>query len=154
MNNEELFEKNIKLAYKVANKYRNQYLNEMEDIQQIALMGLWKAIINYNGKFQLSTYAWRVINNEILMHLRKDKKTPQTLSLEDLQKEMSNEMEINEVDLIKRLENSFSLKEKNVLKGFIKGETQAQIAKKLNVTQATISRCKTRIKEKIKEEAY
>lgn len=38
MTNEELFNNNIKIAYKIANKYKINYVNEYDDIKQIALM--------------------------------------------------------------------------------------------------------------------
>ena len=41
MTKEELFNQNIKLAYYFANKWRNSYPQVIEDIMQIALMGLW-----------------------------------------------------------------------------------------------------------------
>ena len=68
MTKEEMFNKNIKLAYKIANKYRINHSNEIEDIKQIALIGLWKAVTRYNGKNTLSTFAYVVIQNEINLY--------------------------------------------------------------------------------------
>ena len=46
MTNEELFNKNINIAYKLAWQYKNSGI-DMEDIKQICLYALWKAVITY-----------------------------------------------------------------------------------------------------------
>ena len=40
MTKEELFNQNMGLAYYVAQKYKTNYQDELEDIKQVALMGL------------------------------------------------------------------------------------------------------------------
>ena len=70
MTNEKLFDDNIMLAYKVANNYKINYINEFEDIKQIALEGLWLAVIHYNGSVKFSSYAWIVMNNNIKRYIR------------------------------------------------------------------------------------
>ena len=81
MTNEEMFEKNIKIAYKIANRYRINYLSEYEDIKQIALLALWKAVLTFNNTNAFSTYAYVVISNEINLYLRRNKKTEQEISI-------------------------------------------------------------------------
>lgn len=70
MTKEELFNENINIAYKIANKYKINYPEEYEDIKQVALMGLWCAILRYNYKFKLSTFAYIVIHSRINIYLR------------------------------------------------------------------------------------
>ena len=65
------------MTNKIANKYRANYSEEFEDIKQLALIGLWKAVTRYNGKNALSTFAYVVIQNEINLYLRKIKKISQ-----------------------------------------------------------------------------
>ena len=38
MTNEEIFNNNVNIAYKIANRYVTNYYEEKEDIRQIALM--------------------------------------------------------------------------------------------------------------------
>ena len=50
------------------------------DIQQVVMMGLWKACLKFDPKrgLKLSTFAYRCMRNELLMYLRKDEYSKQT----------------------------------------------------------------------------
>lgn len=65
------FEENKKLVYYIINRYYPAYLHN-EDIEQTCLLALWKACSNYNesSNYKFSTYASRVILNEIRMQYR------------------------------------------------------------------------------------
>ena len=65
MTNKEIFNNNINIAYKIANKYLINYRNEYEDIKQVALLGLWKAVLTFKNGYAFSTYAYPVIQNAI-----------------------------------------------------------------------------------------
>lgn len=81
MDPEQLFLKNIKLAHRVL---RSSYptFGQNEDMQQEALLGLWKACLSYDpSKGRFSTYAWYCILNQIRYALRAYKKQPDTVSL-------------------------------------------------------------------------
>ncbi len=80
----ELIEHNLRLVAHIAKKYENSKdLNE--DLISIGTIGLIKAIDSYkSGKStKLSTYAAKCIENEILMHLRANKKTSLDVSLNE-----------------------------------------------------------------------
>ena len=47
MTNEEMFTENIRLAYKNAQHYKNCGI-EYEDLEQICLYALWKAVLTYH----------------------------------------------------------------------------------------------------------
>lgn len=71
---------NIKLVYSVVNKY-SKCGYEYTELFSAALVGLNKAIQNFdpqklkNGKkIKFTTYAWRCIENEIILLIRKEKK--------------------------------------------------------------------------------
>lgn len=74
MTNEEIFNNNVNIAYKIANRYRTNYYEEIEDIRQIALMELWRCIVNWDHVHALTTYAYLCIPNKINMYLRHVKK--------------------------------------------------------------------------------
>ena len=71
----EMFNKNVNIAYKIANRYRTNYPEEYEDIKQVALLGLWKAIQHYNPKWSLSTIEYITIFHNIKVYLSSDKIT-------------------------------------------------------------------------------
>ena len=74
MTNEEIFNNNVNIAYKIANRYVTNYYEEIEDIQQIALMELWRCIESWDHVHALTTYAYLCIPNKINMYLRYVKK--------------------------------------------------------------------------------
>ena len=71
---EKLISHNLRLVAHVVKKYTNSL--EVDDLLSVGTIGLIKAIdtFDYDKKVQLSTYAARCINNEILMLIRANKK--------------------------------------------------------------------------------
>ncbi|RHH14274.1 RNA polymerase sporulation sigma factor SigK [Coprobacillus sp. AM18-4LB-d2] len=80
-----LIEKNLRLAAHIAKKYNNNK-DLQEDLISIGTIGLIKAIDSYSldKKTKLATYASKCIENEILMHLRKNKKLNLEVSLNEV----------------------------------------------------------------------
>lgn len=81
---DQLIEHNMRLVIYVAKRYDTDITN-LEDLVSIGTMGLIKAIKTFNGekKIKLATYASRCIENEILMHLRKNSKRRYEISLDE-----------------------------------------------------------------------
>ena len=79
-----LIERNLRLVAHIAKKYENNK-DLQEDLISIGTIGLIKAVDSYkqNHKTKLATYASRCIENEILMHLRANKKTNLDVSLNE-----------------------------------------------------------------------
>ena len=79
-----LIERNLRLVAHIAKKYENSK-DLQEDLISIGTIGLIKAVDSYkqNHKTKLATYASRCIENEILMHLRTNKKTSLDVSLNE-----------------------------------------------------------------------
>lgn len=168
MTKEEMFNKNIKLAYKIANKYRINHSDEFEDIKQIALIGLWKAVTCYNGKNTLSTFAYVVIQNEINLYLRNSKKSVKAISIntefkenvtiEDiLQADDSIEefLDCVEQEEIKQVLNeileSESKTNKQIYEMHRQGYKQNPISVATGTSQANVSRTISKINKKVSE---
>ena len=173
MTNEEMFNNNVKLAYKIANMYRINYAEEYDDIKQLALEGLWKAIINYNNSTRFSTYAYIVMHNNIRMYLRKIKsKNSRTFSIEEpIRENLTYESAIaDDIDwenlIISKVDTDgitvevllnmccLSPRERSVALLRIRKKKQIDMAKELGVSQAVISRTEKRIKNKVKKILY
>ena len=79
-----LIEHNLRLVVFLAKKYENTNI-DLEDLVSIGSIGLIKGINTFSrGKnIKLATYCSRCIDNEILMHLRKNKKTKADVSFEE-----------------------------------------------------------------------
>lgn len=92
-----LIEHNLRLVVFLAKKYENTGV-DLEDLVSIGTIGLIKGINTFHrGKnIKLATYASRCIDNEILMYLRKNKKTQTEVSIDA---SLSYDSEGNELHL-------------------------------------------------------
>ena len=78
-----LIEHNLRLVAHIAKKYSDD--KNSEDLISIGTVGLIKGINTYNPKKskKLSTYIARCVENEILMHLRANRKFMNEISLDE-----------------------------------------------------------------------
>ncbi len=173
-----LINHNLRLVAHIVKKYSGA--GEADDLISVGAIGLIKAInsFEYDKGTQLSTYAARCIENEILMLIRVNKKHKQTLSLQETlgQDKEGNDIEL--MDVIPGIEDEVEgIVESNILtekmgelieKVLPKREfeiiklrfglmgnkplTQREVAKKLGISRSYISRLETKAMEKIKEE--
>ena len=157
MTKEDLFNKNTNIAYKITQHYRLCGI-EYEDLKQICLYGLWKAVLTYRqGKgYAFTTYAYRVIQNEVNYYLRKNRKyftdkyfssiIYDNLTLEDVLEDKNNELEriekrIDNENYITKIRNSnLKEREKQVLELLLQNYKQQQIAKIVGCSQPQVSR--------------
>lgn len=163
----EIFEKNIKLAYMVVHRYKN-YIKEKEDITQIAMEGLWIAVKNYDqNKGKFSTFAVRVMTNNINYYLRSVKKEANNIHLYDPICGGTEKLTFNDI----LMENSFSMeeveervaiedcfkrlnlrgKEQEIFSLWLEGKKQTDIAEAVGKSQSSVSRSIEYIKKKLKD---
>ena len=73
-----LIEDNINIAYNLSWQYYNKFDRkiELDELQSLSFLGLTKAAKTFNPglKYNFSTYAYKCIINEILLHYRNNKK--------------------------------------------------------------------------------
>ena len=174
-----LINHNLRLVAHIVKKYAGT--SEAEDLISVGTIGLIKAINSYEyGKgTQLSTYAARCIENEILMLLRVSKKHKNVVSLEEClgQDKDGNDIELADVipssdeDVLTMVENNvitqkilkiintkLTSREAKIIKlryglGGQKSLTQREVADKLNISRSYISRLETKAIDIIKKEA-
>ena len=113
MAKDKLIEHNLRLVVFLAKKYEN-VKTDLEDLVSIGTIGLIKAINTYSmdKNIKLATYASRCIDNEILMYLRKNKKTNCEISLEE---SLSFDAEGNELHLEDIIGTDPDIVPKNIL---------------------------------------
>lgn len=169
MTNEEIFNNNINIAFKLMNNYKDCEI-EYEDKKQICLLGLWKAVITFDKekKIAFSTYAYKVIQNELNYYLRKNKKHTKIsinqVIYDDITLENTVEDNVNEIDeLLEKIDlekvkqllykeiNTFKCKNKQICELVLQGYTQLQVAKKMNISQAAVSRIRKKLIENVKK---
>lgn len=176
-----LINHNLRLVAHIVKKYSGA--GEADDLISVGSIGLIKAINNFEyGKgTQLSTYAARCIENEILMLIRMNKKHKKVLSI---QESLGRDKDGNEIELLDVLpgldDEVYNIVENNILtekiNKIIKEKlppreaeiirlryglggkpalTQREVAVKLDISRSYISRLETKaisiIKEELKE---
>lgn len=173
-----LIEHNLRLVAHIVKKYENSTYDP-DDLISIGTIGLVKAIDSYklNKKVKLTTYAARCIENEILMHLRSNKKHLNNVSLNDSVGFDKDGNEINLIDVIKienkdineelntkdniellyKYVNELTKREKEIIirrYGLFNNKemTQKEIAKKMKISRSYVSRIEKRAITKILRE--
>ena len=174
---EKLISHNLRLVAHVVKKYTNSL--EVDDLLSVGTIGLIKAIdtFDYDKKVQLSTYAARCINNEILMLIRANKKHKNVVSLNSLtsSNEEDNDLELEDVlssdedELFIQVDNNLTMqkiekiistkldereREIIILRYGLNNKralTQKEVADKLGISRSYISRIENKALEIIKE---
>ena len=164
-----LIEHNLRLVVHIAKKYEGSGENQ-DDLFSIGTIGLIKAVDSFSNDkgVKIATYAAKCIENEMLMHLRSNKRSYQVASLSEsigIDKEGD---EITLMDVISDNQDSVTdklihkdrlnllacnldildVKEKEIidLRYGINGKelTQKEIAKKFKISRSYVSRIEKR----------
>lgn len=171
-----LIEHNLRLVVFLAKKYENTGI-DLEDLVSIGTIGLIKGINTFsrNKNIKLATYASRCIDNEILMYLRKNKKTKTEVSIDaslSLDGE-GNELHLEDIlgtdaDIVTRgiekeaercqiMNEVMHLKPRDrdiiILRYGLMGKdelTQKEVAEKLGISQSYISRIEKKLINRLK----
>ena len=173
-----LIERNLRLVVYIARRFENTGIN-IEDLISIGTIGLIKAISTYKSdkNIKLATYASRCIENEILMHLRKNASQRTEVSLDEplntdwdgnelllsdvLGTDADTVMRPLEADVDRQLLDAaiakLSQREQEiiVLRFGLRGnreQTQKEVADRLGISQSYISRLEKRIINRLRRD--
>ena len=173
-----LIEHNLRLVAHVTKKYSNE-LNA-DDLISIGIIGLIKGInsFNYKKNSKLATYIAKCIENEVLMYLRKVKKTNMEISLDECigkDKEgnaltFADILPAENVDIIDELSTRLDTKKLYIVMNKVlkrneiqiiawryglngkKRLTQQEIADKMGISRSYVSRIEKKAIKKLAEE--
>lgn len=160
MSPEDRFVQNEMMIYGVLNKYYPSFRFD-EDLRQIAALGLWVACKTFDESknFKFSTYAYRVILNQLRMYFRKVSKEPQILYLEDVKQTVDESLDIDdmlvmvdvssdETKIVDALSDLTEL-ESRILKAYMKDKSQRRISKSLRISLKVITSTLKSIRNKL-----
>lgn len=170
-----LIEHNLRLVAHIVKKFENTGI-EKDDLLSIGTFGLIKAVDTFNFEVtnKLATYAARCIENEILMHIRSNKKRKDTTSLYSPIGEDKDGNEIRLCDIIedpsptissiiieeernKRIHEALKILSPREYEIICRRfgldnypiETQREIAKSMNISRSYVSRIEKRVLTKL-----
>lgn len=166
----DLIERNMRLVAHVVKKFHPQH-EQLDDYISIGTIGLMKAVSSYtpDKKTRLATYAARCIENEILMHLRAQKKVQKDVSLfepigvdkEGQSLQIRDLLQLEEQPAIDKIEQKESFEQLYAYLSTLEPReleiiiyrygldsndplTQKEIAKKLKISRSYVSRIEKR----------
>ena len=174
-----LIEHNLRLVVYIAKKFDNTGVG-VEDLISIGTIGLIKAINTFKSdkNIKLATYASRCIENEILMHLRRNSRIKTEVSIDEplnvdwdgnelllsdilgteedlVYKDIEDEVDLN---LLEQAMDILSDRERTIIElrygiGHDDEEmTQKEVADLLGISQSYISRLEKKIISRLKKE--
>ncbi len=173
-----LIERNLRLVVYIAKKFESSGVG-VEDLVSIGTIGLIKAINTFapDKNIKLATYASRCIENEMLMHLRKNHYVRSEISIEE---PLNTDWDGNELllcdilgtdnDIISRsieeetdrqiiygVIGKLSRRERTIMEmrfglGGVAEKTQKEVADMLGISQSYISRLEKRIITRLRRE--
>lgn len=171
----EYCEKNQGLIYYIIDSFHLSQSNH-DDLVSAGNFGLYKATITFDRskKIHFATYATKVIQNEILMQLRRGKRHEKDVSLYSQIVQISGD-ELELIDVLKDCDQTFidrietesicsellsiilnvlNSKEKIALLYKIAGILQPKIGQSLGVSQSYVSRLIARARKNLKQSYY
>ena len=176
-----LIEHNLRLVVYIAKKFDNTGVG-VEDLISIGTIGLIKAINTFKSdkNIKLATYASRCIENEILMHLRRNSRIKTEVSIDEplnvdwdgnelllsdilgteedlVYKDIEDEVDLN---LLEQAMDILSDRERTIIElrygiGHDDEEmTQKEVADLLGISQSYISRLEKKIIRRLRKEMF
>lgn len=173
-----LIEHNLRLVAHIAKKYESD-VDSLDDLISIGTIGLIKAVDSYslNKGVRIATYASKCIENELLMHMRTNRKISKNISLNETIGSDKDGADITLLDILPT-ESSFTYdninlneniialrkylsilepRELEIIKlrfGLDNNEelTQKEVAKKFGISRSYVSRIEKRAYIKLLQE--
>ncbi len=172
-----LIEHNLRLVAHVTKKYYSMTADS-DDLISIGTIGLIKAVNSFDYKkgTRLATYAARCIENEVLMHLRTQKKNAQDISMSEpidsdsegnpltfsdvvyIDDTIADDIDTNEktqiiYEYISKMKNKAEQQIIILRYGLYntKPLTQREVAQRLGISRSYVSRIEKRVLEKMRK---
>jgi RNA polymerase sigma-70 factor (ECF subfamily) len=147
----QIIKENEGLIYNVAKVYTNNKEDE-QDLYQEIVYQLWKCFGSFRNESKISTWMYRVALNTAIVHLKKEKRKGNQVTIDDtlLNKSDTTDALMDERStvlffLIKKLNDI----EKGIILLYLEGKTYDEIASITGFTNTNVGTRLGRIKQKL-----
>jgi len=151
-----IVENNKGILFKVANSYcRNT--EDRKDLVQEIILQLWKSFDNYNEKFKISTWIYRISLNVAISFYRKENSrkrisNPITTDIFDFSdKEISDEKETN-LGILHHIISELNDLNKALMLLYLEEKSYKEISEIIGITETNVATKIGRIKSILKKE--
>ncbi len=153
-----VLEMHMGIIYKISHAYCKDAEDRKDLIQEI-IAQVWKSFPQYNIAYKLSTWIYRISLNTAISLYRKEYRRKSSLALEDAAGVHPNliitgiETQAEEDENIRLLYQFISqlhVLEKALMILYLDGNTYAEIAEVLGITETNVATKLSRIKQKLK----
>lgn len=151
-----IVENNKGILFKVANSYcRN--IEDRKDLVQEIILQLWKSFDNYNKKFKLSTWIYRISLNVAISFYRKEKSRKRisnslTTDIFDFSEtEIADEKETN-LGILNQIISELNDLNKALMLLYLEEKSYKEISGIIGITETNVATKIGRIKSKLKKE--
>lgn len=151
-----IVENNKGILFKVANLYcRN--IEDRKDLVQEIILQLWKSFDNYNNKFKLSTWIYRISLNVAISFYRKENSrkrisNPLTTDVFNFsEKEISDEKETN-LGILNQIISELNDLNKALMLLYLEEKSYKEISEIIGISETNVATKIGRIKSKLKKE--
>ena len=147
----DLLEKNKKIIYKVSNLY-GEHADDRKDLSQEIILQLWKAFPNYDSRYAVSTWMYRIALNVSISFLRKEKTRKKTVDSYQSDQSLLNwdtQKEDERLTQVYQIINQLKAFDKAIIILYLEGHKNNEISSIVGISETNVATKINRIKKKI-----
>jgi RNA polymerase sigma factor (sigma-70 family) len=149
-----LVNENRGIIFKVCNSYCSNK-TDIEDLAQEIVYQLWKSYSSYDTSYKFTTWMYRIALNTAISFYRKQKKSGNTISLEEHLIEIADNHEPvitdQNINLLQQFINELKELDKALMILYLEEKTYKEIAEIMGITETNVATKINRVKEKLKQ---
>jgi RNA polymerase sigma factor (sigma-70 family) len=150
-----LIQHNKKLIFKVCNTYCSDP-EDRKDLVQEVIIQLWRSYANYNNKYKLSTWMYRIALNTAISFYRSNKKHSQTSPISDFILEIPEDASSRDLDdkvtQLYQFINQLNKLDKALMILYLDNNSYKDMAEILGISETNVATKISRIKQHLKQQ--
>lgn len=151
----QVIDKHRGILFKIANAYCKDP-DDQKDLVQEVIIQLWESYGNYDPKYKITTWIYRIALNVAISYYRKSStRKKYTIPMQDRFVDVAAESEEGhqeeEIKILQQFIQQLDELNKAMMILYLDGNSHAEIADVLNITKSNVGTKINRIKEKLKK---